>query len=336
MRQTLESFLALVGLFVLAGTYFASTLQLFHDPYHIFWAAAGAILLLAWFCYSAWIERIGPEEQAKNSTLEVGVDVYTSKYRRSLPVRIVSSIALAIGCIAIFFLYRSESAGVFDLAYCSRAGFFHRSYGILDSAEKERLGIDSLPFFDTKKTGVESGVDHDVVSLVIAKRPRVQWLEVAAIEVRVEEYDPRIPKVQGFETVKRTVNSPTPTVFPIGFSVMLEPPSESQNSYRATIGDFHEVEMNRSALTVLQDDLPTPVEINVYSSRPGVYTYSVNIQFRNLWRTQTVEVCRGRTIVMREFVPTNAESGIDPSVEEFAPAQEFTPVAPRRRAPPPP
>lgn len=291
MRQSMESFLGVVGLLILAGGYAGSVFGIVHDPLDLFFAVCVGLLLAAWFCFSSLTDRVEPDEAAYKLYLPAGTQPSRKArpLRRSMRVRVFSIFVLlcsVVGTIGILVAERQT----FDMVYLSEP----QVSPVVKYLQVASQDDGTATAFDI----AETPVGKQRVRFTITKRHQISWLEVESVTIQIDSYE---PKPHGLNFVAQS-SVPKQELFrvPVTYSATLE---------KAAVGGQvtadYVIPASREAggvesfgTMVLSDGYPMPFVIELCGSQPGIYRYSVNVGIRHLWRSQMIAVHTGQFLML--------------------------------------
>ncbi|MBI5760839.1 MAG: hypothetical protein HZA46_20145 [Planctomycetales bacterium] len=324
MKTNINSFLGWCGLFGMAASYAGSFLGLVGEPLYVFCAFLAGVVLTAWSWYSAETDL----EQAVGLAPPNRQRLHRASVTQRRGARLLFGTAV-LSFVGVCFL---EGTSVFNLA------------DIRERIELQKRGneADEIIMYVGPEDVVKYGKER--VAFDVYKRPHLQWLQVEGINVVVEKYEPD-PEPHGRLCSPMAFFRP-----PSVFFANIDDSVENGNRVFPTkhvVFTNEGIRFDPSALDPLvfiEDNKPETFQIRVNATKPGVYTYRLQVRMKYMWRKQcwysNSRKCHFRFATSGKLSPTpniELDAPPGPGTDGVAPAparHDALPPLPAGTAPP--
>jgi hypothetical protein len=298
MEKTLAYFLGIAALIFQGVGYLGFLNSVYDDALYLLIALFIGFAFSLWFLVSSWTSANMVESNIRDADgNKVLVSQRPGWVRKTLACAVF---VFAIGGCIYGWWYLGETA-----LYLAEVGEpFIISTTVMVSEGNQR----KYPAALCASSKVFGGLTADSlmgdtigVRFSLIKRPRISWIEVDAINVKVEKIEP-LPKFLSERYYGATLTNTY-------LAVIDKPAADAPFVVRAK---YIDMEGGKDALResqnviYLTDYKPQPFNLRISAKTPGIYTYSVEINVHYRWQKQEppLVVCQGMQCA---FLPRESE-----------------------------
>lgn len=280
MREKLEKVIGWGGLVIAVSGYLSSLLGLASEPLYVFWLLIGGFLLSAWSSYTA--------ETDMEPSPPFPIPNHVPQHTWSAKERGRAHVAAVLCAVTLLVVLCVEVASLFNLADVSEQTIspvdrlpVDFDYETMRLAKNDAvLGVDLVD-----ATRIRALAKYGKVEIIfdITKRSRLPWVQVRAVELVVESYEPRPERnaepagpVRAYPTVyianiTKEVQSGK-RVFP----AWLVPGGEADPE------DWDDIAIERPTVFI-EEQRPEQFIVKINATEPGIYKFHVRVTLTYLW-----------------------------------------------------